>query len=99
MAETSDIPEMKTCKTKAEKPPRVLKTIKCWSENKQKWFYKASPEYYRQFYHKKKCEQTCSHCGSVITSQLSHHLAGKKCTMQREMNALKDQLSKLTINQ
>ena len=45
MEETNVIPEMKTCKTKAEKPPRDLKTINCWSENEQKRFYRASPEY------------------------------------------------------
>jgi len=82
---------------KAEKPPKILKNIKIWSESKQKYWYKAPPEYYREYYHRKKKEVKCEHCGAVITSQLSHHLSGQKCTLIRKLNELKAKIDNISI--
>ena len=39
--------EIPFVETKPEKPPRVIKSTKLWSENKQQFNYKSPPEYYR----------------------------------------------------
>ena len=50
---SSEEVEIPVVETKPEKPPRVIKSRKLWSENKQTFYYKSPPEYYREFYHKK----------------------------------------------
>ena len=82
---------------KPAKPPRVLKSQKVWSENTNKFFYRAPKEYYREFYHKNKTERICPHCNAVINSQFSHHLQGKKCTAIRQMKELEARVVELEV--
>ena len=44
---SSENVEVPVVDAKPEKPPRVIKSIKCWSESKQIYFYTAQPAYYR----------------------------------------------------
>ena len=88
-------PERTSKSAKAKKPPRIPKNIKVWCERTQKYYYKAKPEYYREYYHKTKKETVCPHCGSVINSQFSHHLETKKCTTIRRMKELETKLVEL----
>ena len=80
---------------KQKKPP---KNQKIWCERTQKFYYKAPPEYYRQFYHKNKCEKTCEHCGAVVLSQMSHHLNGNKCKAARKVKELEARIAELEGN-
>ena len=73
---------------KPKKPKKPLKNQKIWCERTQKFYYKSPPEYYREFYHKNKREKTCETCGAVVISQMSHHIAGKKCQAIRTMKEL-----------
>ena len=45
--------EIPVVESKPEKPPRVIKSRKLWSENKQTNYYKSPPEYYRDDYLRK----------------------------------------------
>ena len=82
-----------------EKPPRVIKSIKCWSENKQKYYYKAQPAYYRDFYHKKKEPQVCQYCLTVVNGQLQHHQKGVKCRMRQQVMELENKINSLNLNE
>ena len=79
------------------KPPRVIKSRKLWSENKQKYYYKSPPEYYREFYHKNKAPIVCQYCLAVVNSQLLHHQRGVKCRLQQQLKLLEDKVKSLDI--
>ena len=91
--------EVPAVEVKPEKPPRVIKSIKCWSESKQKYYYKAQPAYYREFYHKKKAPQVCQYCLAVVNSSLSHHQNGIKCKLQQQVKELEDKVKSLDLNE
>jgi hypothetical protein len=81
---SSENVELPVVEGKPVKPPRVLKSMKVWSENKQKYYYRSSSEYYKEFYHKSKHEIVCQYCFAVVNSQLLHHQRGVKCKLQQQ---------------
>ena len=76
--------EVPVVDVKPERPPRVIKSRKVWSEGKHDYFYKVQPPYYKEFYRKNKCEQVRRYCYAVVNSSLSHHQRGVKCRLQLE---------------
>jgi hypothetical protein len=65
-------------------PPaaRVPRSIKKWSENKQKFFYKPlDPEYTKRHYYKHRGDMECSICGTVVTTQMHKHIKTSKCLL------------------
>ena len=77
------------------------KSIKVWSENLQRFYYKSKdPNYYNDYVHKTKHPMTCEFCGKTITCQMYSHLKSKKCIMKRqelEIEKLKQELEALKI--
>ena len=77
------------------------KSIKVWSENLQRYYYKSKNiNYYNEYFHKTKHPMTCGFCGKTITCQMYSHLKSKKCLMKRqelEIEQLKNELEKLKI--
>ena len=62
-----------------------IKSIKVWSENLQRYYYKSKdPNYYNDYFHKTKHPMTCEFCGKTITRQMYSHLKSKKCLMKRQ---------------
>ena len=58
---------------------RERKSIKVWSENLQRFYYKSKdPNYYNDYFHKTKRPMTCGICGKTITCQMYSHLKSKK---------------------
>ena len=54
------------------------KSIKIWSENLQRYYYKSKdPNYYNDYFHKTKRPMTCGFCGKNITCQMYCHLKSK----------------------
>lgn len=80
-----------------EKPKRLLKNEKVWSEEKQKYFYRAPASYYREYYHRTKHEKVCNICGATVTSQMWTHQRGLKCRMIKELNELKQKVETIKI--
>ena len=74
-------------------------SIKVWSENLQRYYYKSKdPNYYNDYFHKSKHPMTCEFCGKTITCQMCSHLKSKKCLMKRqelEIDNLKKELENL----
>ena len=61
------------------------KSIKVWSENLQRYYYKSKdPNYYNDYFHKTKHPMTCVICNKTITCQMYSHLKSKKCIMKRQ---------------
>ena len=79
------------------------KSIKVWSENLQRYYYKSKdPNYYNDYFHKTKRDMTCDICGKTITCQMYSHLKSKKCIMKRqeqEIEQLRSQLEKLKLTE
>ena len=77
------------------------KSIKVWSENLQRYYYKSKdPNYYNDYFHRTKREMTCGFCGKTVTCQMYSHLKSKKCLMKRqeaEIEQLRAELEKLKI--
>ncbi len=60
-------------------------SVKVWSENLQRYYYKSKdPNYYTDYFHKTKHPMTCACCGKTITCQMYSHLKSKKCLMKRQ---------------
>ena len=60
-------------------------SIKAWSENLQRYYYKSkNPNYYNEYFHKTKHLMTCGFCGKTVTCQMYSHLNSKKCLMKRQ---------------
>ncbi len=69
----------------AEAPNTTKKSIKVWSENLQRYYYKSKdPNYYNEYFHKTKRLMTCEICGKTISCQMYSHLKSKKCLMKRQ---------------
>ena len=65
------------------------KMVKVWSENTQKYYYKArDPNYYKEYFHKTKKDMTCEFCGKTVTCQMYSHLKSKKCIAKRQEQAV-----------
>jgi hypothetical protein len=66
-------------------PVRVPRSIKTWSENKQKYFYKPlDPEYTMRHYYKHKRSMECTICSSVVTTQMHKHIKTRRCLLVKE---------------
>ena len=66
-------------------PARVPRSIKTWSENKQKYFYKPlDPAYTMQHYYKHKRNMECAICSSVVTTQMHKHVKSRRCLLVKE---------------
>ena len=89
----------------AEKTTTVKerKSIKVWSENLQRYYYKSKdPNCYNDYFHRTKHDMTCGFCGKTITCQMYSHLKSKKCIMKRqelEIEQLRMELEKLKISE
>ena len=60
--------------------PRELLSIKKWSENKQRYFYKPKdPEYARNHYRKHKRDLVCTCCGAIVQTAMFRHVKTLKC--------------------
>ena len=78
------------------------KSIKVWSENLQRYYYKSKdPNYYNDYFHKTKHPMTCVICNKTITCQMYSHLKSKKCIMKKqelEIERLKQELENAKNN-
>ena len=87
--------------TENEPAEKERKSIKVWSENLQRFYYKSKdPNYYNDYFHKTKRPMTCGICGKTITCQMYSHLKSKKCIMkkqQTEIEQLRKQFEQLKI--
>ena len=89
---SSENVELPVVEEKPVKPPRVLKSRKVWSENKQEYYYRSSSEYHKQFYHKSKHEIVCQYCLAVVNSQLLHHQRGVNCKLQQQLKSVQNKI-------
>jgi hypothetical protein len=75
------------------------KSIKIWSENLQRFYYKSKdPNYYNDYFHKTKHPMQCEICNKIITCQMYSHKKSKKCKMKAqeiEIERLNLELKKL----
>ncbi len=65
-------------------PPqaKVPRSVKKWSENKQKFFYKPlDPGYSMRHYWKHKRDMECGICGAVVTTQMHKHIKSRRCNL------------------
>jgi hypothetical protein len=77
-------------------PPRVLTSIKRWSENKQRYFYKPKdPDYAKNHYWKHKHDMQCTVCGAIVTTAMHRHLKSLRCLLVRD--AVKKALNQAQI--
>lgn len=87
--------EKKPKAAKEPKPPKLYHYEKVLSERTGKYYCRYEPAYYRAYYYRRKRDQTCEVCGALITSQMSHHINGKKCMAAREIKTLKERIAEL----
>ena len=78
--------KIENVKAEAVPPPppqsKVPRSIKKWSENKQKFFYKPlDPEYTKQHYYEHRRDMECSICGTVVTTQMHKHINTSTCLL------------------
>ena len=65
--------------------PRVLVSIKKWSENKQRYFYKPKdPDYAKNHYWKHKHDMQCLVCGAIVTTAMYRHVKSLRCLLVRD---------------
>ena len=61
-------------------PEKNLVSIKRWSDNKQRYFYKPKdPEYARNHYWKHKRDLVCTCCGAIVQTAMFRHVKTLKC--------------------
>ncbi len=66
-------------------PPRVLTSIKRWSENKHGYFYKPKdPDYAKNHYWKTKHDMQCTVCGAIVTTAMYRHVKSLRCLLVRD---------------
>ncbi len=65
--------------------PRVLVSIKRWSENKQRYFYKPKdPDYAKKHYWKHKHDMQCTTCGAIVSTAMYRHVKSLRCLMVKD---------------
>jgi hypothetical protein len=65
--------------------PRELVSIKKWSENKQRYFYKPKdPDYAKNHYWKHKHDMQCATCGAIVTTAMFRHVKSLRCLMVKD---------------
>jgi hypothetical protein len=85
-------PEITTPQKEESLPPpptpptaRVLVSIKKWSENKQRFFYKPKdPDYAKNHYWKHKHDMQCATCGAIVTTAMFRHVKSLRCLMVKD---------------
>jgi hypothetical protein len=86
--QTSETPKIEEETSLHQPPPcpsRVLTSVKIWSENKQKFFYKPNDaEYAKRHYYKHRRNQECGICKSIVVTQMYRHVKTRKCLMVKE---------------
>ena len=78
--------------------PRELISIKKWSENKQRYFYKPKdPDYAKNHYWKHKHDMQCTTCGAIVSTAMFRHVKTLRCLMvkDRVQKALNEQVETL----
>jgi hypothetical protein len=78
--------------------PRELLSIKKWSENKQRYYYKPKdPDYAKKHYWKHKHDMQCSTCGAIVSTAMFRHVKTFRCLMvkDRVQKALNEQAETL----
>ena len=66
-------------------PERVLVSIKRWSENKQRYFYKPKdPDYAKKHYWKHKHDMQCTTCGAIVSTAMYRHVKSLRCLMVKD---------------
>ncbi len=78
--------------------PRELLSIKKWSENKQRYFYKPKdPAYAKNHYWKHKHDMQCTTCGAIAQTAMFRHVKTLRCLMvkDRVQKALNEQAETL----
>ncbi len=77
-------------------PERILVSIKRWSENKQRYFYKPKdPDYAKKHYWKHKHDMQCTTCGAIVSTAMYRHVKSLRCLMVKD--AVKKALSNAQI--
>jgi hypothetical protein len=83
-----DAPPQKEESLRAPPPPpipRELLSIKKWSENKQRFFYKPKdPDYAKNHYWKHKHDMQCTTCGAVVSTAMFRHVKSLRCLMVKD---------------
>ena len=77
-------------------PPqdKVPRSIKKWSENKHKFFYKPlDPGYSMRHYRKHKRDMECGICGTIVTTQMHKHIKSRRCILVKR--AIQDTLGSM----
>ncbi len=65
--------------------PRILVSIKRWSENKQRYFYKPKdPDYAKKHYWKHKHDMQCTTCGAIVSTAMYRHVKSLRCLMVKD---------------
>ena len=65
--------------------PREFMSIKKWSENKQRYFYKPKdPDYAKNHYWKHKHDMQCTTCGAIMSTAMFRHLKSLRCLMVKD---------------
>jgi hypothetical protein len=65
--------------------PRELISIKKWSENKQRYFYKPKdPDYAKKHYWKHKHDMQCTTCGAIVSTAMFRHVKTLRCLMVKD---------------
>ena len=94
---------MENCEEVNKTVEKPRKSIKVWSENLQRYYYKSKdPNYYNDYFHKAKRPMTCEICGKTVTCQMYSQLKSKKCLMKRqeaEIARLSNELEQLKIRE
>ncbi len=78
--------------------PREFLSIKKWSENKQRYYYKPKdPDYAKNHYWKTKHDMQCTVCGFTVTTAMHRHQKSLRCLMVRD--AVKKALNQAQIEE
>ncbi len=65
--------------------PRVRVSIKKWSENQQRYFYKPKdPDYAKNSHWKHKHEMQSSTCGAIVSAAMLRHVKSLRCSMVKD---------------
>ena len=75
------------------------KSIKVWSENLQRFYYKSKdPNYYNDYFHKTKRPMTCGICGKTITCQMYRKNPLRK-KQELEIDQLRKEVERLKLTE
>ena len=65
--------------------PRELLSVKKWSENKQRYYYKPKdPDYAKNHYWKHKHDMQCTTCGAIVSTAMFRHVKTFRCLMVKD---------------